>query len=248
MSRTCASSMNKQWVGNPAQWVFCGRGARAGLEIAERRGPLSGRGASIFAGQAAAGDQAGTGRAVPASITVNQALSAGGGAAVAIDPSQRVAGSAQFRRFWPCRLLIANLWTAAADRVRGPAGGPSRRQNGAGGATPSAARAASNIPSRRPCRDLAKSARSRLPSPASDRAAAPPGAGFRFGTGREFPNRKPGSGVRECVSRAVLTGKSAGFQALAGAQGGAIAVMECVPGGHASLDLRGNGQMATGRG
>ena len=247
MSSTGAISPNKLRGGYPPQRVFFGRAARDLVEFAGRRAGAPGRGGSIFAGLTAAGDQAGERRGSPASITTNQSLSSADRQAVATPASQRDAGTAELRRSAACLLLIANLRTSATARAQRVAGGPSRRAIGRGGATPSAARAASNIPSHTPCRDLAKSALKPTSSTASERATAQLGPGWRFGSGRETPHSKMGSGVRKCPSRFGSAAKSAQFCALP-----LDTVLELsmvrVAAGHAVLDLRGNGQTITGRG
>jgi hypothetical protein len=248
MSRTCSSATNIQLAGYPAQRVFLARVGWAGENFAAGRTASPGRSVSIFAGRAAAGDQAGGLQGSPASITQIQALSAARIAAVAPLPSHRAAGSAQMRGFGRCRRMIANLQTRPSWALIGRAGGPRSSASGRGGATPSADPRGSYIPSRTPCRDLRKSAPRPIPAPDRVSAAVPPGPGSQAGREREVPNCRLGSGVRVCPTRAKSARKSAEFcGARAMARGGG-AEGDGVAGCHVSLDLRGGTQQATGRG
>ena len=247
MSRTCAASINIQLAGYPGKRVFVSRAARPGENFAAGKTAPLGRSGPIFAGLAAAGDQAGGLQGLPASILANQSLSAARGATVATAASQRAAGSAENRHSRKCRRMIANLRTRPSCTAISHAGRPLSRSITPGGATPSDDARASNIPSRTPCRELRKSAPSRLPFPDREGAAVPPGPGSRSGSGRETSNCKLGSGVRVYPTGENSALKSAEFCGLRGYRRQAKAVMERVAGSHGSLNLRGNGQHATGR-
>lgn len=248
MPLTSATFSNIQLAGYPAKRVFLPRVARAGENFAAGKTASPGRSGPIFAGLASAGDQAGGLQGLPASIIGNQSLSAALGATVATAASQRAAGSAEFRRLCKCRRMIANLRTRPSCTAIGGAGRPLSRSIAPGGATPSDDARASNIPFRTPCRDLRKSARSRLPFPDRKGGAVPPGPGSRVGPGPETPHCKLGSGVRVYPTGENSAPESAEFCGLRDYQRQAMAVMERVAGSHGSLNLRGNGYHATGRG
>lgn len=247
MSRTCAALPNYQLVGYSARRVFLARACWAGENFAARWTASPGRSVSIFAGRAAAGDQAGGLDSSPASITQFQALSAARIIDVAPGPSHRAAGSAEFRRLRRCRRMIANLQTRPSWAAIGRASGPRSGANARGGATPSAGARGSNIPSRTPRQDLRKSAPRPVPSPDREGVAVPPGAGLQVGGEREIPHWCMGSGVRVCPTRANSARKSAVSCGPRGKARHSNAGWDWVAGCHASLDLRGGTQLATVR-